>query len=394
MKLRKQIRSAAFFAGALMVIPYGSYAALQRHIVDGTIVKTVSQGRFIIGEKDDAGYISWQVANLKHAPPARPAVYLLGGSSMRECIPSAASLSDAVKARCETRPAVKMLASSVQDYARALAIIDNLPAARGGIVVLGVHHAQFASPRGSAKDELKGIDLLMKSPALRDFVARRLGGHPTNNLREGLRIYLNEYRARRDAEPFRGRAVAYHQHRYSSAHIWSNGAKRWRLDYWLEGKGRPGGEFDTYFAFNAACLTECVKLARARGFEVLLMECPQNAFIVKDAFDRYKKKYRPLCTTLVDEQDAHYSDLNQTAGLTNMDFRDLYHLVEPGRAQWQPKLADALAQIVTDHIETATPSSSPSPATSASGREPSASSTGPLTGLFGAVIASQANSER
>ena len=87
MKLRKHIRSAAFFAGALALIPFGSYAELQRHIVDGTIVRTVSQGRFIVSDNDDRGYISWQIAALKQSAPQRPTVYLLGGSSMRECRP-------------------------------------------------------------------------------------------------------------------------------------------------------------------------------------------------------------------------------------------------------------------------------------------------------------------
>jgi len=341
-----------------MVIPFGSYTALQRHIVDGTIVKTVSQGRFIVGERDDNGYISWQIANLKQHEATSPAVCILGGSATRECIVSQSSLSSAIAERWGRRPLVKMLASSVQDYPRALAIVDNLQLVEGSIIVIAVHHCPFASPRTSATNELKGIDLLMQSPALRDLVARRLGGSPSNSLREGLKVYLGDYRGVRGVDPFRGRSVAYLMHRYSKTHIVSNAAKRRRVDYWLNGKkGKPGGAFDTYFAFNAACLTETVKLARSKGLQVLLMECPQNAFIVGTAFDRYKTTYRPLCQKLVDEQGAHYVDINVSAGLVNMDFRDVYHLVEPGRDKWQAKLADALAQIAADHIPTEPPAS-------------------------------------
>jgi hypothetical protein len=395
-RLRRHARSAALFAGALVLIPFGSYADLQRHVVDGTIVKSVSLGRFIVGDNDDNGYISWQIAALKQTPPTLPTVYLLGGSSTRECIPSTASLTTALNSRQPNRAKVMMLASSVQDYPRALAIIDNLPKAKGGVIVIGVHHTGFASPRSSATDELKGIDLLMKSPALRDFVAARLGGHPSTNLREGLAVYLDEYRRVRGAEPFRGAPITYHMHRYSDAHHWSDAAKRSRLKYWLTGKGAPGGPFDTYFNFNAACLTEAVKLARAKGFEVLLMECPQNAEFVKGAFDRYKDKYRPLCQKLVDEQGAHYVDINETAGLVDADFRDLYHLVEPGRAKWQPKLADALAAIFVDHLPIPGESPSPSPSPSPSGSTPavasgSASSSVRLAGLLDLVAATLAS---
>ena len=143
-----------------MVIPFGSCSALQRYVVDGSIVKTVSQGRFIVTDNDDRSYMSWQITALKQSAPQRPTVYLLGGSPMRACILSTATLAKALNPRQATLVGAKMPASSVRDYPRALAIIDNPPKATGGVIVIGAHRAQSAEPRSSATDELQGIDLL------------------------------------------------------------------------------------------------------------------------------------------------------------------------------------------------------------------------------------------
>ena len=350
-------------AGALAVIPFGSYGELQKRLVDGSLTKTVPQGRFIVNEIDDAGTVSWRISATKRTPPQVPAIYLLGGSSMRECLPSPASLNTALGARQETATTVRILAASNETYAQNLAIVDNLPAAAGGIVVIAVHHAQFKVARSAALDQLKGVGLLMKSPALLAFLERRLDKDLSNNLRPGLDAYLKTYRAVRGVEPFRGQAVPYRLHRYTVDDRWRDASKTNWLKMWLREYGQPGGAFDDYFAFNAACLTETVKVARAKGYEVVLMRCPENTYIIKGALDRYKAKYMELVDTLVAEQGAHFADPNDTAKLTNADFRDLYHLIGNGRTKWQRALADDLAPVLIDHFPPE--GASPSPSTSA-----------------------------
>ena len=119
---------------------------------------------------------------------------------------------------------------------------------------------------------------------------------------------------------------------------------------WLREYGKPGGAFDTYFGFNAACLTEAVKVARAKGYQVVLMRCPENTYIIGDALDRFKEKYTALMDKLVAEQGAHAVNPNAKAGLVNADFRDLYHLIGQGRTKWQRALADGLAPVLIDHF--------------------------------------------
>ena len=279
---------------------------------------------------------------------------------MRECIPGASTLNTALAARQDTPTTVRMLACTNETYAQYLAIVDNLPKAEGGIVVLAVHHAQFKVPRAESLLQLKGVELMMKSPALRDFLERRLDKELTNNLRQGLEDHLTSYRAARGAEPFRGAAIAYRLHRYTVDDRWRDSSKKNWLTMWLREYGKPGGAFDTYFGFNAACLTEAVKVARAKGYEVVLMRCPENTYIIGDALDRFKEKYTALMDKLVAEQGAHAVNPNARAGLVNADFRDLYHLIGQGRTKWQRALADGLAPVLIDHVGQPSPSPSPS----------------------------------
>jgi hypothetical protein len=338
-----------------MAIPFGSLGALEERVLDGRIVNTVSQGRFLTAGCDDASRNSYQVADLKHNVPGRPMVYLLGGSSVRECCPTPGGLADAVSKRAGRRVGARMIAGSMQKLAVQLAIIDNLPRAKGGIVVIGVNQLTFASGAVAAKDQLNGKGLLAESPTLRSFTNARLGLDLGNSIRDGLRQYLDTYLRKRGVAAFKAPWTNYHAHRYGPYSVISNGGKRAGVEKWLTGDGAPGGAFDRNFAFCAALLEACVKRARARGFEVVLMEDPQDISIVGHAWDKYKDEYRPVCRYLRDTYGAHYINLNGTCGLVNGNFRDLYHLIPSGRAKWMPKLADQLAQVFIDSTPPAVP---------------------------------------
>jgi len=376
----RRLRPPALIAlAALAAVPFGSLSALQSRVVSGSIVDRVSQGRFLRGHRDDTGYVSYRVAALNRHAPARPSVYLLGGSAVRECTVSPAGLRDAIEKRTGVRTQVLVLASSEQRFAASLAVADNLPAAAGGVVVIGFHHSAFASWIGSATRQLHGRELLIRSPLLRDFLERRLGAEQSASIIEGLKRFLDSYEHKRGVAAFGGPQLSYVMHRYTQSQYWTDAFKRSRVPLWLSGWGRPNGPFYNNLALNAALLEETVKAARAKGFEVLLMEDSLNAGIVGDAFDPYKEKYREVCLRLVAEQGAHYVNINRSAALVNRDFYDLVHLLPSGRVKWQPRLANSLAQILTDH-----PPIVPSP--SPSGSSPTAAAATATRGALAAVI--------
>ena len=54
----------------------------------------------------------------------------------------------------------------------------------------------------------------------------------------------------------------------------------------------------------------------------------------------------PPVQALADEYDVPYVDFNAELPLTNDDFHDLSHLVEPGRVVWQTRLAEELVRLL------------------------------------------------
>ena len=349
--LLRRLRSPTVVALAVLAtVPFGSLDELQSRIVSGSIVDRVTQGRFLRGHSDDVGFVSYRVAALRRHAPASPQVYLLGSSAVRECTLSPGGLSDAIERGCGVRARVHVLASTEQRFAASLAVVDSLPAAAGGVVVIGLDHSDFASGIGSATRQLRGRELLVRSTLLRDFLERLLGTKQSDSMLDGLRRYLRSYERKRGVTAFDGPGLSYVAHRYAQSQYWTDALKRSQVQLWLNGPGRPGGLFFSNFDLNAALLEEAVKAARAKGFEVLLMEDSQNADIVGEAFDSYKEKYREVCARLVAEQGAHYVDINLSAGLLNRDFHDLVQLLPSGRVKWQPRLAGQIAEIFTDHL--------------------------------------------
>jgi hypothetical protein len=348
-------------AMATTPVPFGSLGSLQSRVESGSIVTNVSHDRFIAAIHDDPGHIAYEIAYLKQHPPDGPVVYLVGGSAVRECIEANDRLSAAIARRCGVKPRVRVLASSEQRLAGTLAIVDNLPDTDDGVIVIGIHHLTFVGSRREAVGQLNGVNIMAPSTALHDFMVARFGGEMPNDIRAGLKLHLSRYQSKRGVPAFRGAPIAYRQHHYGQGSVLPVAAKRLSLRRWLSNRGGPDGPFFTNFDFNAALLEECVKVAQAKGYQVLLMEDPQDLQIVGGRFDRYKAKYRPLCDDLVTRYGVHHCDINTVARLRSGDFFDLTHLVPSGRVKWLPGLATSLSQIFVDHYG-ATPAPAVAPA--------------------------------
>jgi hypothetical protein len=324
---------------------------LQRNIQSGAICATVTQGCFIVVRYDDSGLVSYRVAAAKHRPSRLPRVFLLGGSAVRECATTDAAMQQSIVQRWGGRVKVVSLASSVQRVAGTLAAIDNLPSDVGGVVVIGVHEITFASTVAETKAQLTGVPLLMTSRALHDLVRARLGYNPPNNMLTGLRRDLDWYQRIRHVPAFEAkRPVAWQRHRYDSMGVMSLAAKQALMTQFKYNRGAwPSGPFFRSFDLNRALLRRCVTLAKAKGYQVLLMEDPKDRVVVGHAYDLYKQWYEPVCRRFVSELGAHYVDINDQAGLVDRDFRDICHLLRSGRDKWTPRLVTAIVRILRDH---------------------------------------------
>jgi hypothetical protein len=333
-------------ACALVVAAF-SLVGLQWIVTSGHFT-AVAEARFLRTPKDDWGHVSWQVGALKRRPPARTAVYLLGGSNVRECIQTAADLERAIKQRSGVSTEVHDLGSTEQHFGESMAIVDNLPRTPG-VVLIGVNQTRFQYSPPAVAEQLQGRELLLRSPALRDALLEQAGlGRWRISILPGVMNYAAGWVDKNRQTLERGRLPfnPYVEHRYHQAGIWSESLKRSKVELWTSTKGRPGGDFDSNVTFNEALLEAMVKLARDRGFTPVLLEVPENAEIVGTSFDSYKAVYQPFCRDLAARYGGAYLDFGDDIGLVNTDFRDLTHLVESGRVKWTAGLSEALAPIV------------------------------------------------
>ena len=330
-------------------VPFGSYAALQKKMQSGAIVETVPQGRFIVARYDDWGLVSYRVAEVKRDPSRRPRVFVLGDSSARECFTTDAAMQAALVRRWGGRIKVLTLASSIQRLSGTLAAIDNLPSGRGGVVVIGIHEYTFAGSLADTYAQLRGNPLMMRSRALQALVRARYGGRPLNTMIPGLRRHLAWYAQSRRVPAFRGNPRPYHRHRYDFRVPVTLAANQALVSDFIATTGAPSGTFFQAFALNRALLRRCVSLARAKGYQVLLMEDPEEGAVIGHRWDVYKQRLRSVCRGCVSAYGAHYVDLNKRTSLVPGDFYDAVHLRRPGREKWTGPLTTAILAILRDH---------------------------------------------
>ena len=315
---------------------------------------------FLRTRGDDPGHLSYVVGALKIHPPQRLPVYLVGDSLVRECMTTPAAMASRLESASGVATSLYELGSSNQNFGESLAIVDNLPSGPG-LVVVSVDHARFAFPPSTVSAQIRGDRLLMPSTTLWRFVLQTRGSAPRNSIGPGVRAYLADWRKLNAKALAAGKRPwhTYQMHRQGG--VLSNAAKRERIERWLDNRGRPGAEFDTWKAFNGRLLERLVRRAQARGLMVVLMESSQDSAIIGSAWDRTTASYRAICDQVGTDCGTAFIDPNLTAGLVNADFHDLLHMVTSGQLKWMDALATLLTPTVQQLAGGASPTSQPLP---------------------------------
>jgi hypothetical protein len=296
--------------------------------------------------QDSFTYVSWVVGRNRVDPPDVPAVYLLGGSSAREAIVDGESL--AAEVLRSGGPAVKAydLGSNNQTTAEGMAVVDTVPDSPAWVLV-GVNLGRFTADRRTNAQQVRGREFLLKSRALRRFVSAEWGLERTSfTILPGVFAYLTDWVKRDGARLFSGRPVRheYQLHRYTESRIRSDAQKDAMVDRWLEDR-RP--VFERNLGDNLALLERLLELGRERGVRIVLVELPLNQEVVGGRFDEVRAAYQAPVRRLARSCGAEYLDFNEELAIPSTAFRDLSHLVEPGREAWQRRLAEELARLMT-----------------------------------------------
>jgi hypothetical protein len=298
--------------------------------------------------RDDFFHDSYLVGRLKLHHPAHLPIYVIGGSAARESLVSEPAFAAVVRQATGVPVDAYVLCNYNQDFGESLAIVDNLPAG-GGVVVIAVNNNRFHfSPAGVA-GQLSGSPLLLSSPTLRAFVAANPAHGAARARLPGILPGVMGYLVQVADAKFRELVktghvgVAYKPHWVTARKMWTTARKRAGVKDWITSRGKA---FFTNYAYNARLLDVLVARAQERGFKVVLIEETENTAIVGHSFDRFKRVYKPIVRRIAAEHDVPYLDLQAKLRLPNADFWDYIHPVEPARIVWQRVLADALKPVV------------------------------------------------
>jgi hypothetical protein len=294
---------------------------------------------------DDYVYVSWTVGRNKEDPPDEPSIYLLGGSTMRESITSDGALEAAIAKAGGPDTEAFDLGSLNQNFAQSLAVVDNVPDTPT-TVIIGINSGRFTPSRGDNQKQAEGRELLLKSVFLREYVNRESGDYRyAYTILPGIFAYFTTYVQENRGEllSFDLSSRTYGQHLYDVTSIHTVAKKKWVVAAWNRLR-RP--VFQKNLDYNVAMLDELLRRAAQRGMGVVLLELPWDRAIIGHAFDDTRAAYQTRARALATKYNVPYLDFSEEVPLTNEDFHDLSHLVEPGRVIWERRLAKELVRLL------------------------------------------------
>ena len=329
---------------AAALLGLGALLVFQSALVHGGLT-LISEGRLLRITHDDYLHVAYRVAELNKEPPRlQRTVYLFGGSGTMECFSDEQSLAALVSAASGQDVRVVSLAAHKQSMAMSLALADNLPDGPA-LLAIGVAPIRLTTDPKDDALLLSGRPLLARSPRLEALAQRFYGQSPAAfGVMPGFLEYLGSYVAARVGQagiPGLGGSLIYAKHYYppgAKGHLPLG--KRRNVLHVLENDVRL---YRLYSAYNLAVLEEILKLARERGFSVALYDQPLNASAAGPDWAGVVPAYRAACRELAREYGVAYLHIERGVKLADADFADLFHLLAPGRAKWQPEMARQLA---------------------------------------------------
>jgi len=314
---------------------------LQPLVFDGGLTR-VDEGRLLRISHDDYVHVSVKVQELKKDPPTTRTVYLFGGSGTMECFVSEASLAAAIGRDAHEPVQVVSLAAHQESMAMTLALVDNLPP---GPATLAIGLAPIRVTGTPARDEalLSGHTLLVRSQRLDQIAPEYFGKKaPDTGSIPGIFDYLGSYLRERAADgPPWGEKIAYQPHYYPWGAVGHSPlGKRRNVLYVL---AKDVTLYRKYGDYNFAMLQEILRLARERGYNVVLWDQPLNASAAGPDWAGVVPAYRRRAEALAKQWDVPYIHIERRVKLDDADFADLFHLLAPARLKWQPVMAQEMA---------------------------------------------------
>ena len=341
-------RSPLVLVAAALFTLVGLFA-FQGVLFDGGLT-AVDEGRLLRISHDDYVHVSVRVQELKEHPPTTRTVYLFGGSGTMECIVSEASLAAQIARDARQPVQVVSLAAHQESMAMSLALVDNLPP---GPATLAIGLAPIRVTGAPERDAslLSGHTLLVRSRRLAEIGPKYFGkGVPDTGAIPGIFDYVGSYlRERAASGVLWGTKIAYESHYYpwgATGHL-PLGKRRNVLTV----LDKDVKLYRKYADYNFGMLEEILKLARDRGYDVVLYDQPLNASAAGPDWNGVVPAYHARARALAARYDVPYVNIERHVALRDDDFADLFHLLAPARLKWQPEMARELASTLTVPVD-------------------------------------------
>jgi hypothetical protein len=255
----------------------------------------------VVTDGQDWAHVLQVVANLRATPPSTPVILILGGSAARECTSNDVVWAAEIRRRGGPPVLCYNLGCNVQSLADDIALIRELPdgSTTPTLVYIGVNPGRFCAPP---------YDPTIELPA------------PVDPL------------------------PAFRQHRYDQQPILNDVAKRRLVRDWLTDRYPI---FEQRYSYNLDMLERLIRVCLSRGLHPVMLDLPRNTAIIGRALHEPIATYRADCQRLAGVYGVPWVSLVGAAHLASCDFRDLWHMVKPGREKWQRLLTDRTVTLLS-----------------------------------------------
>jgi hypothetical protein len=228
-------------------------------------------------------------------------VYLLGGSTARECLVSNESWAARMRALGVPAASAVDMGGTNQTFTLDRRLVAALP--RGSVVLIGVSLGRFT-----------------RAPSL------SLETKPLTAEERAMLAGESEIR-----------------HRYRAGSILSDERKQELLERWLDERyPHYRRNFDGNLAELGRLLDDCSR----RDLRPALVELPLDLEAAGDELAVPRRMYLDGCSKIASSNGVPFLSFVDELKLSTDEFYDLMHLVEPGREKWQERLSNEVAGLL------------------------------------------------
>jgi len=332
------------FASLVILAGLGSLEWCAR----GTCYTHIPEELVLVRPNDDHTHLSYQLREFRRGTRTRtiPGVFLVGGSSLRECTHSTRSLARDIALAGGRSVETFNFATAGQNLGESMAIVDQLEVG-SGTVVIGISPRRLNIELNRIIELYRNRRLMLVSPSFDSFLRERdMDGIWDGFLLPGVFNFASRYlwNRRQSLKAGELREIPFRTiPRFKSKRMKPRELKEKLIEKQIQ-KNWTG--IEDKLEMSLGLLRALIAAALSRNLSVILLEHPINPSVrkrLRPIYSGYQESVRLLARDL----EIPYWEFMWKLDLRSSDFFDVTHLVESGRDIFQPVFAHALGAFNT-----------------------------------------------